>query len=116
MDDRGLKVSVDFASEKAGWPTVRAAGEVDIQTSPALEEQLRSVLDQGHPSVFVDLGDVTFLDSTGLSVLVSGLKRCQIAGGELRLVSPRPNVLKVLEITGLTAAFQVGNGETESPG
>ena len=114
VEDRGLKVSVEFARDT--WPTVSVAGEVDIQTSPVLEEQLRSVLDQGHPSVFVDLAEVTFLDSTGLSVLVSGLKRCQIAGGELRLLSPRPNVHKVLEITGLTAAFHVGNGETGSPG
>jgi anti-sigma B factor antagonist len=114
LDDRALTVSVELAGDT--WPTVSVAGEVDIQTSPILDEHLRSVLDQGHPSVFVDLAGVTFLDSTGLSVLVSGLKRCQLAGGELHLVSPRPNVYKVLEITGLTAAFHLGNGSTGSPG
>jgi len=62
-------------------PTVRVWGEVDVQTSPVLDEQLQSVLDQGPSSVVVDLGEVTFLDSTGLSVLIAGLKRCQAAGG-----------------------------------
>ena len=87
---------------------VRVSGEVDILTSPALGDQLRSVTDQGHPSVVVDLGEVTFLDSTGLSVLIAGLKRCEAAGGQLYLTSPRPNVRKVLEITGLTDVFHVG--------
>jgi anti-sigma B factor antagonist len=52
---------------------------------------------------------VTFLDSTGLSVLIAGLKRCQSSGGELRLVAPRPNVRRVLEITGLTETFHISD-------
>jgi anti-sigma B factor antagonist len=90
-----------------GWPVLRIAGEIDIQTSPLFEEQLLSVLNQGNDSLVVDLGEVTFLDSTGLSVLIAGLKLCQDAGGELHVVSPRPNVLRVLEITGLTEAFHL---------
>lgn len=110
-----LRVTVELGPAD-GWPIVRVAGEVDIQTSPALEDQLRSVVDQGHASVLVDLGEVTFLDSTGLSALIGGLRRCQAAGGELRLVSPRPNVRKVLEITGLTDAFHLEAGEEGGPG
>jgi anti-sigma B factor antagonist len=68
---------------------------------------LRRLADDGATSLVVDLSEVTFLDSTGLSVLISGLKRCQDAGGTMRLASPRPNVRKVLEITGLTAVFQL---------
>jgi anti-sigma B factor antagonist len=112
--ERELRVSLELATDGGdSWPVVRVAGEVDIETSPALEEQLQSVLDQGHASVVVDLGEVTFMDSTGLSALIGGLRRCQAIGGELRLVSPRPNVRKVLEVTGLVDTFQVddGNGE-----
>jgi anti-sigma B factor antagonist len=104
--ERELSVTVEFGSESArSWPVVKVAGEVDIETSPVLEERLRSVLDQGHSSLVVDLAGVTFLDSTGLSVLIGGLRRCQGGGGELRLVSPRPNVRKVLEVTGLVGTF-----------
>jgi anti-anti-sigma factor len=109
-------MDVEFATGTAdAWPVLRVAGEVDIQTSPTLAERLQSVLDQGHPSLLVDLREVTFLDSTGLSVLIAGLRRCQDAGGELRLVSPRPNVRKVFEITGLTEVFHVGTGDQEGP-
>lgn len=116
-----LTVTIELPTGPAErWPIVKVCGEVDIQTSPRLEEGLVSVLDQGLTSVVVDLGEVTFLDSTGLSVLIGALKRCQGAGGDLHLVSPRPNVLRVLEITGLTDAFHLGAEEAavreEKPG
>jgi anti-sigma B factor antagonist len=108
--ERELTVTVEFASgTNDAWPVVMVSGEVDVETSPVLEERLTSVLDQGLSSIRIDLAGVTFLDSTGLSVLISGLKRCRAAGGELHLVSPRPNVRKVLEITGLTEVFHVGD-------
>ncbi len=108
MVERELDVNIEVVADPAGsWSVVRASGEVDIQSSPLLDEALRSVLDQGSSSIRVDFGEVTFLDSTGLSVLIGALRRCQSAGGEFRLVSPRPNVRKVLEITGLTAAFHL---------
>jgi anti-sigma B factor antagonist len=108
--ERQLTVTVEFATcTNDVWPVVTVSGEVDVETSPVLEERLTSVLDRGLSSIRIDLADVTFLDSTGLSVLISGLKRCRAAGGELRLLSPRPNVRKVLEITGLTDVFQVSD-------
>ena len=116
--EQELKVTVDVARGSSdAWPVVRVSGEVDIQSSPVLDEQLKAVLDGGHPSLLVDFSEVTFLDSTGLSVLVAGLKRCQGAGGALRLERPRPNVRRVLEITGLIDAFGVGPGDDhEEPG
>jgi anti-anti-sigma factor len=104
----GLQVQFEPASERAGsCPRLRVAGEVDIQTSPVLQEHLTRVLDEGHTSIIVDLTDVGFLDSTGLSVLIAGLKRCQGSGGDLRVASPQPNVRRVLEVTGLAEVFQL---------
>jgi len=116
--ERELRVIVESAGTTAdSWPCLRVSGEVDIQTSPYLESELMKVLDQGALSVIMDLSEVTFLDSTGLSVLVAGLKRCQSAGGELHLRSPRQNVLRVLEITGLTEAFHLeADGREDEPG
>ena len=108
MVEPELEVNVEWAPEPPGsCPVLRVAGEVDIQTSPILQKHLLEVLDQGKISIVVDLGEVTFLDSTGLSVLVAGFKRCQAAGGDMRIVSPQPNVRRVLEITGLTDVFHV---------
>jgi anti-sigma B factor antagonist len=114
--ERELRVTVEFGAESAtAGPTITVAGEVDIQTSPILEERLVSVLDQGLSSVVVDLGQVTFLDSTGLSVLIAGLKRCQTVGGTLRVVSPQPNVRRVFAITGLADAFALASEDESTP-
>jgi anti-sigma B factor antagonist len=90
-----------------GTAVVAVAGEIDVYTSPVLQEQLVQVLRDGSSSIVLDLSEVTFLDSTGLGVLITGLKRCRSAEGDLVLVTAQPNVLKVLEITGLNDVFKV---------
>jgi anti-sigma B factor antagonist len=111
--EQELEVTVERTTGSAdAWPVVRVSGEVDIQSSPMLEETLLSVVDEGLISVMVDLEAVSFLDSTGLSVLIGALKRCQRAGGELRIRAPQANVLRVFEITGLTELFRLDGGST----
>src|ERR1700722_3206274 len=90
-----------------GTAIVAVAGEIDVYTSPLLQEQLVQVLREGTSSIVLDLSKVTFLDSTGLGVLITGLKRCRSADGDLVLVTAQPNVLKVLEITGLNDVFKI---------
>ncbi|HTX01559.1 MAG TPA: STAS domain-containing protein [Acidimicrobiales bacterium] len=112
MDDI-FQVTVE---ERAGVPIVRAAGEVDVSTAPTLRERLVDLPD-GTPRVIVDLSEVTFLDSTGLGVLVAGQKRLRAPAGAgdevegtpggLDLVVTRPQILKVLEVTGLTSIFTI---------
>jgi anti-sigma B factor antagonist len=120
MDDI-FQVTVE---ERAGIPVVRAAGEVDVSTAPTLREQLVD-LPEGTPRVIVDLSEVTFLDSTGLGVLVAGQKRLRSslpegesaeATGGLDLVVTRPQILKVLEVTGLTSIFTIYSSLDEAIG
>jgi anti-sigma B factor antagonist len=109
--DEIFQVTVE---ERAGIPVVRAAGEVDVSTAPTLRERLVE-LPEGTARVIVDLSEVTFLDSTGLGVLVAGQKRLRNAApgdaaegtGGLDLVVTRPQILKVLEVTGLTSIFAI---------
>ncbi len=91
--------------ERAGIPVVRAFGEIDVASAPILREQLEAALEGGASTVIVDLLDVTFLDSTGLGVLVGAMSGCQGRNGTLRLVVGERRILKVLEITGLRAVF-----------
>jgi len=94
-------------SREGGTCIVTAVGEVDVSTAPELRQRLREQPEDA--IVVVDLSDVTFLDSTGLGVLVAALKRVRESdsGGELRLVVSRPQVAKVLEVTGLTGVFSI---------
>lgn len=93
--------------EQAGVSVVSAEGEVDVSTAPSLRQRLYELPESA--KVVVDLSEVTFLDSTGLGVLVAALKRVREsdAGGDLRLVVTRPQVSKVLEVTGLSTVFSV---------
>jgi anti-sigma B factor antagonist len=94
-------------SENDGETILRAAGELDVNTAPELREQLARLANDGVRQIVVDLADVSFVDSTALSVLVSALKRLRQADGDLTLASPTPSVRRVFEITGLTRLFAI---------
>ena len=100
--DLGLDVS------ERGTVTVLALrGEVDVSTAPRLRQGLVELATEGRSSVVVDLSGVEFLDSTGLGVLVSGLRRFRLLGGDLILAAAQPRIVRVLEITRLDRAFDV---------
>ena len=80
---------------------VRLGGEIDVYTAPFVREKLDEQIHAGRADLVVDLSDVTFLDSTGLGVLVGRLKIARTRGGSLRLVGTAERVLRVFAITGL---------------
>lgn len=92
---------VDGPEGSGSWTVARLAGDLDITTAPALREQLVGAITDGRTRIVLDLGDVGFLDSTGLGVIVGVLKRARTLGGDLRLVCPRSSIRKVFEITAL---------------
>ena len=91
--------------DRDGWTVARVAGDLDLTTAPRLREQLIQVIVDGQPRLVVDLESVDFVDSTGLGVLVGLLKRARSQGGDLRLVSTRSGLIKILELTALDRAF-----------
>src|SRR5262245_57332108 len=97
-----LVVQVD---ERDGWTVVRASGDLDLTTAPRLREAVIAVVVRGQPRIIVDLQSVDFIDSTGLGVLVGLLKRTRSQGGDLRVVSTRSALRKVLDFTGLDRAL-----------
>ncbi len=108
----GLTVNEDFSATidlGGAIPVIRASGEVDVATAPQLGAVLGQVPAEA-PVLVVDLSEVTFIDSTGIGVLVAGWKQIRDAhpdDGSMRLVVTRPQIVKVLEITGLNDVFGV---------
>jgi anti-sigma B factor antagonist len=106
---RGFEGSVDIDVEVTRSPTyvvVRVGGVVDLATAPELHKVL-SELAGTTSSVVIDLGNVDFVDSSGLSVLVAvgDLLSEATPGSTVRLVVTRPIIRQALEITGLTQLF-----------
>lgn len=86
---------------------VRVIGELDLATAPQLGDVLADLSGHGTMHVTVDLSEMAFIDSTGVTVLVSALKRLHEAGGDMALESPRASAMRVFEITGLTNVFTI---------
>ena len=86
---------------------VVVGGEIDVYTAPKLREKLIDLVSAGHYHLVIDMESVEFLDSTGLGVLVGGLKRVRAHDGSLRLVCTQERILKIFRITGLTKVFPV---------
>ena len=93
--------------DDGGRTVVDVAGEVDVYTAPTLRDHLSQLVADGRYHLVVDLEEVAFLDSTGLGVLVGGLKRVRAHDGSLSLVCTQERILKVFRITGLTKVFPI---------
>lgn len=101
-------MELSVTSRQEGDRTViSVAGEIDVYTAPSLRERLNELVASGHYDLVVDMEGVEFLDSTGLGVLVGGLKRVRSHDGSLRLVCAQEKILKVFRITGLTKVFPI---------
>jgi anti-sigma B factor antagonist len=102
-------MNFSVASEPLGETGVAIAvgGEVDLYTAPRLKEELLKAIDNGATLVLIDLTTTTFIDSTTLGVLVSGLRRIRPIGGDLALVVTDRNIRKIFEITGLDRVFPI---------
>lgn len=108
---------VDLALESRnenGWAVLQVRGEVDLYTSPQLRDGITELLDQGTNRIVVDLSGIEFMDSTGLGVLVVGLKRAKERDGEFTLVCREGSVQKILSITGLDKVFSIHGSVTEA--
>ena len=89
-------------------PTIEIAGDLDIATAPKLRACLREFTGE---HVTLDFSDVTFLDSTGISVLVAAHKKTFLSGGSIVLHGVQPAQRRLMEITGLTGYLYFdGNG------
>jgi anti-sigma B factor antagonist len=86
---------------------VEVGGEIDVYTAPKLREALIELVQGGTYNIVVDMEQVEFLDSTGLGVLVGGLKRVRSHDGSMTLVCTQERLLKIFRITGLTRVFEI---------
>jgi anti-sigma B factor antagonist len=93
---------------------VVAAGEIDLRHSPDLHKTLVDLCaDQPNPLV-IHLGEVSYMDSSGVGTLVEIFRRVKGYGGKMALVSPTQRVRSVFEITRLDHFFTIVPNEAEA--
>jgi anti-sigma B factor antagonist len=86
---------------------VRLAGEVDISGARALQQSLDGLVRDGHTRLLIDLTDVSFIDSTGLGVLLHVVRRLRRRRGALAVCCPDPTMRGLFELVGHNLLFPV---------
>lgn len=104
LGEVALSVDVDESDDLL---VATVHGVLDFFSAGALQEQLDTAFDRGGTRLVLDLEAVTFVDSTGLSLLISIQRRLQAAGGWLRLANPHSQLRRVLHTTNLERHFAV---------
>ncbi|GAB3110375.1 hypothetical protein GCM10027055_09590 [Janibacter alkaliphilus] len=94
-------------SEQGPVPVVHVQGDVDVTSAPSMREAIDALILAGHRRMVLDLTDVSFIDSTGLGVVVGRLKGLRRSAGVLTVAASHERVLRVLGITGLDTVLDV---------
>jgi anti-sigma B factor antagonist len=103
-------LSVSLVREGAGVRVV-ALGQVDLSTAGALDEQLRALWASGCRDVTVDLRGLTFMDTTGVYVLLDAHSDAEARGGAFAIIAGPPNVQRLLAITGAAGILSADREE-----
>ncbi|NLI59952.1 MAG: STAS domain-containing protein [Clostridiales bacterium] len=101
-----MGVREKFNPETETW-YVSLDGEIDIYNAPELKEKLHKLIEQ-HPGNFVlNCENLSYIDSTGLGVLISVLRRVKEYDGKMTITDLKPYIRKIFVITGLDKIFIV---------
>lgn len=85
----------------------RVSGELDAYTAPDLRDALDALVEEDRSWIIADLTELTYLDSTGLGILVGTAKKCRQAGGDLAVACARRNLLRIFQISGTQEILNV---------
>ncbi|HEV2097255.1 MAG TPA: STAS domain-containing protein [Chthoniobacterales bacterium] len=82
-------------------------GEIDLHVSPRIAASLGAMLDEKPKTLVVDLSDVSYIDSSGLAVLIEGMQSVEAYGGKFALAGLQENVRPIFEIARLDQVFRI---------
>lgn len=94
-----------------GIDIVALSGRLVIAGVPQIRQKLLAIIEQGNGKLILHLAEVGFMDSSGLSVLVSVFKAARIRGGEIVLLGLSPTVRSLIELTRLQQIFSIFDDE-----
>ncbi|MGI6152819.1 MAG: STAS domain-containing protein [Christensenellaceae bacterium] len=87
--------------------TVFVRGEVDVSNVGEFKKEMEENILEYQPNIVLNCEDLAYIDSTGLGVLVSALKKAQGYGKSIKIVSLKPHLNKIFELTGLDGIFEI---------
>jgi anti-sigma B factor antagonist len=100
-----VQLELSCRTDDDGSQVISVRGELDIATADQAYTYISEVIDSWQAPVSVDLAGLTFCDASGLGALARIARHARQAGRQLRLISARPSLLKIMRITGLDRTF-----------
>ncbi|MEL7654359.1 MAG: STAS domain-containing protein [Bacillota bacterium] len=95
-----LQMKSSYNKDLDQWELI-AKGEVDISTAPQLREFLDGAYKEIKADILLHLDELTYIDSTGLGVIIGAFGRMQANENRITLINPKDNIKKLLSITSL---------------
>src|ERR1022692_819007 len=115
MANRPMKQFEVARAESAGVPVLRLKGRLTIgEGSRDLRGTISDIAAEGHKYLLLDLGEVTYIDSSGLGALVAGYNSMSLKGGRVGLFHVPERVRELLEMSGLAVVFRIFGTEQEA--
>ena len=99
-----LRVDIE---DRADHAVVTAAGEIDAATADTVADAVAGALADGYQQVLLDFARVTFIDSTGLGMLVKSHRAAETAGARFAVVHPTPQTRKLIRVLGLDQLLHI---------
>lgn len=100
-------LTTSVASQGNGISVIHLEGRLDITSAAEAKRLFADTAQGGTPRLVADLAGITFIDSSGLSALVSGLRSCRQAGGDLRIAGAGEQPTAVFALTSLDQVFRL---------
>lgn len=106
-----LRVDIE---DHDGTALVTTVGEIDAATADTVAEAVSKALADGYKRVIVDFAQVTFIDSTGLGVLVKSHRAAEAADAVFGVVHPTPQTRKLIRVLGLDQLLNIYDTEEQA--
>lgn len=90
------------------------AGEIDVFTAPLFKQAVVNMVSEGHQHLFLDMREVSFMDSSGFGALLGATKRLRPDGGSLNLIGCNRTIQRMLHLTRLDTILGVFESEDEA--
>jgi anti-sigma B factor antagonist len=113
VEENQVDLSLETRQE-GGRTIIEVGGEIDVYTAPKLRDKITELVGNGNYNLVIDMEKVEFLDSTGLGVLVGGLKKVRAHDGSMRLICNQERLLKIFRITGLAKVFVIHGSQADA--
>ena len=100
-----------YIGENADIPILYLNGEIDVVCAPDLKNNILRLLNDGQTNLYIDLSNVTYIDSSGLGILIMSVRHAAPQGGKVVLIGVKTQVKQIFELTRLDRYFDFPENE-----